>query len=202
MKKFLCPGVLTTTLLFASSAWGQSLQLGVPTMSGTGCTAGTSSVALSSDQTILSVIFSEFNVESESGNDRANCAMVIPIKVPDGYRLKVFKIDYRGFVSLPNRTASAELITKNALVDHRIKRGQNNSSKTFLGPKEKEFSDTQALRDAWSSECGAQTEIQLETLLVLHNRGNRQRDMAQVTLDSLDTEGAGMQFQIKLHPCH
>ena len=199
---FLCTSSLSSVVQ------AQTLIIGNPVMSGNGCAPGTTSVVLSPDQSVLSVLFSAFSAEAGPEVGRANartiCEMRIPVKVPDGYKLKVMKIDYRGFVSLPTRISNARLTTRHGFLDRkRNKRAIAGDNKQYLGPASKDIIETQSLRNAWDSDCGAQTDIELQTELEVSNRGTNDRaGTAFLSLESMDAPGAGLFYDMELKPCN
>ena len=81
------------------------IRLGRPGYGGNGCPAGSASATLSPDRKALSIIFDEFMVEAGGSTrrkvSRKSCNIAIPVHVPQGLSVSLFKLDYRGFVSTP-----------------------------------------------------------------------------------------------------
>ena len=100
MNKIL---VLLSSIVFTATAGAAEIKLGEPQYGGTGCPAGSASVALSPDQTAISILFDQYVVEAGGSKafDRKNCNIAIPVRVPNGYSVSVFAIDYRGFTGIP-----------------------------------------------------------------------------------------------------
>src|SRR4051812_24554234 len=102
--KFLTPLLL---LIVASSIYGAPIQatprLGQPILNGTGCSPGTVGFTISPDDATLSVIFDDYRVDAGNGTsqDTKNCQIALPMVIPPGTYLTVFRVDYRGFNSLP-----------------------------------------------------------------------------------------------------
>ena len=89
-------------LLITSSVQAADLQLGQPDYAGTGCPGGSAAVSLSPDQTSISILFDQYVVEAGGAKsyERKNCNIAISVKVPQGYSVSVFAINYRGFTGL------------------------------------------------------------------------------------------------------
>ena len=75
-----------------------------------GCPQGTFSVVNSPDGTSLSILFDAFSVAS-SGNPGAGveqklCNLEVPLHLPEGYSLGVYRVDYRGYAHLAQKQTS------------------------------------------------------------------------------------------------
>ena len=96
MKALLSIAILALGL----SAQAQ-IRLGVPAYGGTGCPAGSASVSLTDDQSILSVLFDSFVAQAPTAMnatfDRKSCNLRIPVSVGPGYQVALIAFDYRGF---------------------------------------------------------------------------------------------------------
>lgn len=72
---------------------------------GTGCPEGTVSATLSPDTKSLSLLFDQYQISvgdtTGKSLDHKSCNIAIPVHVPQGMRVSVLKIDYRGFNHLP-----------------------------------------------------------------------------------------------------
>lgn len=196
MSRYL--GVLLS-LFVASAAHANGLTLGEPQYGGTGCPAGSASVALSPDQTAVSILFDQYVVEA-GGNksfDRKNCNIAIPVKVPQGYSVSVFAIDYRGFTGLPSG-GRAQLTVDYFLAGNG--RGVR-STKSFRGPMAEDYlkSDTLGMQAVVWSACGADTILRANTSMLVQS--NRYREQALATVDSADVQ-AGLIYHLQWRRCH
>ena len=111
MKKVFGKLLLVATLIGMSTfAFSDDIRLGIPGYGGTGCPGGSASVTLSPDAQTLSILFDQYVAEAGSSHgrtlDRKTCNVAIPVHVPQGFSVSVFKIDYRGFVSVPRGEAN------------------------------------------------------------------------------------------------
>jgi hypothetical protein len=173
------------------------LQLGMPGYGGTGCPANSASVTLSPDQSSLSILFDQYVVEAGNGRqfDRKSCNIAIPVRVPQGYSISVFQVDYRGFNSLPAGARS----TFN--VDYFFAGGRGvRQSKTFWGPSANLYELTDHLTAeavVWSA-CGAETNLRVNTNMFVQT--NRRGELAMSTVDSADVT-SGLVYHISWRRC-
>jgi hypothetical protein len=184
--------------LFSAQTFAQGIVLGQPHYGGTGCPAGSASVALSPDQTAISMLFDQYVVEAggKKAFDRKNCNIAIPVRVPNGYSVSVFAIDYRGFTVLPRR-ASATLT-----VDYFLAGGGRGvrTSKSFQGPVSSDYlkSDNLGLEAIVWSACGADTILRANTSMLVQS--NPSREQAMATVDSADVQ-AGLIYHLQFRRC-
>lgn len=182
-----------------ASASGNDLQLGQPGYGGTGCPGGSASVSLSPDQQSISFLFDQYVVEAGGTKsfDRKNCNIAIPVKVPNGYSISVFAIDYRGFYGLPSG-GSAQLNVEYFLAGGG--RGVR-TTKSFRGPANSDYetTDTLGLEAVVWSACGADTILRANTTMLV--RTNSRRDQAMATVDSADIN-AGLVYHLQWRRCN
>jgi hypothetical protein len=182
----------------ANASAGPGITLGMPGYGGTGCPANSASVTLSPDQSSLSILFDQYVVEAGNGRqfDRKSCNIAIPVRVPQGYSVSVFQVDYRGFNSLPAGARS----TFN--VDYFFAGGRGvRQSKSFMGPSANLYELTDHLSAeavVWSA-CGAETNLRVNTNMFVQT--NRRGDLAMSTVDSADVT-AGLVYHISWRRCN
>lgn len=172
-----------------------------PSYAGSGCPAGTLSAILSPDQRTLSVLFDQYIARAGQSQDRAtvNCRIEIPFVVPAGYRVKVVKLDYRGFTHVPQgaRTAFTAGFRFNHNARGPIRTIQR--KKVFAGPLEKNFKLTSRIRgEAWSP-CG--DSFTLEAISRLHAQSNPAGEDVLTTIDSLDSLAQPSIYHLKWKKC-
>lgn len=173
------------------------ITLGMPGYGGTGCPANSASITLSPDQSSLSILFDQYVVEAGNGRqfDRKSCNIAIPVRVPNGYSISVFQVDYRGFNSLP----SGARATFN--VDYFFAGGRGvRQSKSFFGPSANlyELTDHLAAEAVVWSACGADTNLRVNTNMFVQT--NRRGELAMSTVDSADVT-AGLVYHIAWRRC-
>lgn len=189
---------LTVSFALVSQSYAQSgLSLGYPGYGGNGCPAGSASVTLSPDQQSLSILFDQYIVEAGNGRrlDRKSCNIAIPIRVPQGYSVSIFQVDYRGFNDLPVGARS----TFNVEYFFAGGRGVRQST-VFRGPESDEYAITDRLAATavvWSA-CGAETNLRVNTSMMVQS--NRRGEQAFATVDSADVS-AGLIYHLQWRRC-
>jgi hypothetical protein len=196
MKK---PLLLVAVILSATSALADDIRLGQPAYGGTGCPQGSASAALSPDQKTLSILFDQYLVEAGKNNgrtvDRKSCNIAIPVHVPQGYSISLFKVDYRGFNSLPQGARSRFNVSY-------FFAGQSGPtfSKDFYGPQNQDYfisNDVVAASQVWSP-CGADTNLRVNSDLMTQTNGYRENTLS--TVDSADIK-AGLVYHVQWRRC-
>lgn len=188
-------------LLFAFvSASANGLRLGQPGYGGNGCPGGSVSATLSPDQKTLSILFDQYISEAGGSTgrsiDRKSCNLAIPVQVPQGMTVSLFKIDYRGFASIPPGG-----------------QGRFNVEYFFAGSKgpvlqevfnsgyESDYLITDKLvgqSTVWAP-CGQQVNLRVNTSMMVRNR-NRERE-ALMTVDSADIR-SGIIYHLQWKSCN
>nr|WP_295900967.1 DUF4360 domain-containing protein [uncultured Bdellovibrio sp.] len=186
-------GVMSALSLEAQA----QVSLGEPAYGGTGCPAGSASVTLSPDQTALSILFDNYVAEAGGARrvDRKSCNISIPVKVPQGYSVSVFQVDYRGFNSVPRGGQSrfdAEYFWAGA-------RGPR-VSRTFVGP----YNDVYTLTDnliasavVWTP-CGESVNLRVNTSMMAQTNARGEQTLA--TVDSADIT-SGVIYHLQWRRC-
>ncbi len=190
--------VILSMMTASIAAHADGLRLGDPQYGGTGCPVGSASVALSPDESALSILFDQYVVEAGDNVSfaRKNCNIAIPIHVPQGYSYSIIGIDYRGFVGLP-RNARATLNVNYFLAGGG--RGVN-ASKTFRGPVSEDYvkTDNLGLEAVVWTPCGGDTTLRANTTLLVNS--NSFREQAMATVDSIDMQ-AGLIYHLQWKRC-
>lgn len=191
---------LASTLSVALPAFAQvGLRLGHPSTGGNGCPVGTVSTTLSPDETQLSVLFDQFVAEAGPGVgktiDRKSCNIAIPVEVPGGYSVSIVGVDYRGFVGLPSRRASARFSAEYFFANMPGPRMQRN----FIGAQTTDYlieNDLIVSAQVWSP-CGASTNLRINAAIMLTNTDGND---AIATVDSADIS-SGLLYQLQFRRC-
>jgi hypothetical protein len=163
-------------------------------LGGPGCPAGSATAAVSGDGTILTIRFTEFEVEAGGARtvDRKACALAIPFTAPPGHAVALLALTYRGDLRLPagaQATLSAETFFAG---------GQGpTASHTVDGPLTSRFSATTgATATVWSA-CGAATNLRVNTSLRVETTTGR---AASASIRSQDVDAA-LIYQLRLRKC-
>lgn len=194
----LMNGTAIALFLLSFAAQANEIQLGTPAYGGTGCPAGSASVALSPDRQAITMLFDQYVVEAGGSKalDRKNCNIAVPVKVPAGYSVAVFAIDYRGFASLPSG-ARAQLNVDYFLAGEG--RGVR-TTKSFRGPYSSDYltTDRLGLESVVWTGCGASTILRANTSILAQT--NNRREQALATVDSADIQ-AGLVYHLQWKRC-
>lgn len=183
-----------------ASAMAQSITLGQPSFGGNGCPAGTASATVTDDGKAVSILFDQYIVEAGRPTnrriDRKSCNVAVPVRVPQGYSVSVFKVDYRGFNSIP-RGAQSQFNAEYFFAGAQGPR----YTKTFSGPIEDEYLITnnlvaQAL--VWSP-CGQ--DVILRANSSMRVTANTRMDQTLATVDSADVQ-AGLIYHLQWRRCY
>lgn len=165
------------------------------------CGGGSYSVVNSPDGASVSVLFDNFTVQGAravAGVVRTNCAVRIPLNLPAGYSLGVFRMDYRGFARL-DAGQSAQLS-----VDYGVGRqGRGRNFRRGLkGAFDGDFGFVENLGAGLMKRAGCGEDAALNLAATLDLRPNSGSPEAMMTLDSIDgTAPRGVVFHVDLKKC-
>ena len=93
----------------AICALALALGLSSAAMAAEACPQGTYSVVNAPDGTSLSILFDAFSLASDGGartSQSKECSLRVPLNLPEGYSLGVYRVDYRGFAYLQRKQTS------------------------------------------------------------------------------------------------
>ena len=166
-----------------------------------GCPAGTYSIVTSPDGSAISVLFDNFAISGTAANNgfaRMNCAMEIPLHLPEGYSLGVYQVDYRGFARLGDKQRG-EL-----QVDYGTGRG--NRGKRFRrdvkGAYEGDFTFSERLKGGILKRMGCGGDAVLNFAATLTLASKAPGGESSISLDSVDGAPAGgLVFGLDLKKC-
>jgi hypothetical protein len=176
------------------------ITLGEPTYSGSGCPDGTLSATLSPDKKTLSVLFDQMVAHSGTPSlltiDQQQCSLAIPVIVPNGYSVSIYKFDYRGFSEIPtNGEGYINVEYFFAGLTGMV------FEKTLVGPLSEEFFFSNNITSpetiVWS-KCGE--EVILRSSISINTKTNEALDPTMVTIDSLDATAA-LDYHLEFEEC-
>lgn len=169
---------------------------------GNGCPDGTMRVAFAPDNLSFSILFDRFVAEigeGKRGMDAMACNAVIPIELPENMRMEITRVDFRGFVSLPQGTV-ANLISMFNFFGSGGDRDRMNLRFNFSGPVMDNYTiSTDAMnpdgraQDSEISPCGGTVNLRVSNTLRVMSRANTAQP-AQVTIDSIDGSGNAVYY--------
>lgn len=191
--------VTAVTALMAGGVLAQNLTIGEVGYGGNGCPAGSASVNLSPDATSVSILFDQYVVESGGSTgkslDRKSCNLTLPVNVPQGYSVAIFKVDYRGYNAVPpggSARFSSEYFWAGA-------RGPR-IDRIFRGPINDSFTLTDQLLATtlvWTP-CGQSVNLRVNTSM--QNQSNSRREQALSMVDSADVS-SGLIYHLQWRRC-
>jgi hypothetical protein len=158
---------------------------GAQAQSANGCPNGSYSVVLTPDGGTLTVLFDAFVVEAGgttgSSVGRKTCRLHIPLQLPANTSVGVYKVDYRGYASVPHRQQ----------FELRVVHGFNGDrehafNRQLRGRHDDEFAFSQTIGAGLMRRvgCGENAALDVEATITLNTNG--QPGHALAALDSLD----------------
>lgn len=181
---------------------GKHIGIGNLRYAGNGCPQNSVDMALSSDGSALSVLFSNFVLQAGGATDKQvekkSCTVSILVDVPTGFRVTIAQFDYRGFTQLPVG-ARASLDVRYVFLNRGVGHARQHQ---FKGPLMQNYAvnDSISRHDRHGTSCqDRQATFQISPKLELHS--NSQHEAAVATLDSLDSQGYGLRYHVELEPC-
>lgn len=199
--------LLAGLLGFTAIAQAQSVTIRGVRMAGSGCNDSSAWANTTSDGKTLSVLFDNLKVDIGNGSSnpqatslKKNCRVFIDVEVPNGFQYGLAQTDYRGFSALP---ASAyglhrftQIIPGQPIVSAR--------EAQLKGPIAKDYtvSVVQKPGRIVFSPCNQriQTIELLTELQVAYLPNSKDRSIAQINLDSVDT-GVNSTFVLSWRKC-
>lgn len=170
MFKFTNTMMVMLSFVVAGTAQATSKSLPKPsfgkvTLSGQGCPGKSASFTPSPDGKSFSILFDDMVVTSDKAVAYRDCAVMVALKLPTGYRLDVETLDVRGFVQLEHWTA-AQVGVYPRFMNYK---GQMKEGgwhlRTQYGEASENFTETFNLGAKGRSHCGGHTQW-----MIIHNR--------------------------------
>lgn len=163
------------------------------------CQGGTYSVVNSPDGGTLSILFDNFSVTSDQGGvERRYCNIQVPLNLPEGYTLGVYRVDYRGFA----RLFSGQRFELG--VDYAL--GHRDNSRRYhrgiRGAYEGEFVFTENIGAGIMKRVGCGVPAVLNIAATLELQSNRKPEEAMAALDSVDgAPRGGLVYHFNFRKC-
>ena len=184
-----------------SQAAGE-VTLGIPTYQGSGCPDASVGATLSPDSSTLSVLFDRFQAQAGQGSSvrlgRAECRLQVPVRLAAGYRAAITEVDFRGFMSLPQR-GYAQLTVDYSLA------GRSNPRfyRRFVGPNDQDYLANQIMRlqdYQWTGCSASPQNLNLSILAGFVVATNERNDQVVFSIDSQDLT-SGMTYNLRIQRC-
>ncbi|KAF4408343.1 MULTISPECIES: DUF4360 domain-containing protein [Streptomyces] len=181
----------------------EKIVVGVNTVNGSGCPAGTAAVAVSPDNTAFTVTYSDYlaqvGVGAQPTDSRKNCQLNLDVHVPGGFTYAIASVDYRGYAHLEKGASGLQ----KASYYHQGSPETASSTHEFKGP----FSDNWQTTDStdygelvWAP-CGVDRNVNINSeLRVSGGESNTKESTSFMTMDS--TDGAvSTEYHIEWKKC-
>ena len=188
-----------TTTLIMSQAFADDIHLGTPNYGGNGCPQGTASATLSPDRQSLSILFDSYIAEAGGHTglnvDRKSCNIAIPVHVPQGYSISVFKVDYRGYTFVP-AGGSARFNVEYFFAGQR----GPSMARTFPGFVNNNYlisNNIAASAMVWSG-CGESVNLRINSSMMALTNSSKAQTLA--TVDSTDIK-SGLIYHLQWRQC-
>lgn len=166
-----------------------------------GCPAGSYRIVTSPDGGSISVLFDRFSVEGNEANGgfaRTSCSMEIPLALPAGYSLGVWRADYRGYANLEERQRGELHVEYGVGMRDRSRRFRRD----VRGAYEGDYLFSERLNAGFMRRvgCGEAAVLNFRASLTLTSR--RGARAGQMVLDSVDgARAGGLVFGLDLRKC-
>ncbi|OQW49226.1 MAG: hypothetical protein A4S09_03930 [Proteobacteria bacterium SG_bin7] len=187
-----------TMSLSATAALADTISVGHPQYGGSGCPVGSVSAVLSPGQEALSVIFDQYiaeaGISSNKTLDRKSCNVAIPVHIPQGLSVGIFKVDYRGFANVP----AGALGQFN--VEYFFAGARGPSVRTPFRNTQQDYLITHNLQTqaiVWTP-CGADTNLRINSSILAQT--NRYGEDTMMTVDTVDVT-SGLLFHLQWRSC-
>lgn len=186
-----------------NSEYSALVQMGQPQFRGDGCDDNSARGTLSPDKTTLSIIFDQYTAEAGDSVTKGSkyCNIRIPFDVPDGFRVALIKIDYRGFSSAPENGKN-KLLTTYQFFDKRTRVPVHTpvKRKKWFDSQSSDFTLYSMLTDhPFWTECGQDFDLYVGTRLVAFT--NDRLELSQITLDTVDTTQVQVGYHLLWRKC-
>jgi hypothetical protein len=158
------------------------------TYGGSGCPQGSVSVQLSSDQTLVTLIFDEYiasiGPDVSVGDQRKNCQLNFALTYPGGFQYSVFQADYRGYADLDAGVTG----TMKSTYYFSGQSQQTSTEAVFQGPLNGDYlksDEADQVSLVWSP-CGAEGMLNVNSQVRLTSNNRNAKGL--LTTDSIDAK--------------
>ncbi|GAA3633840.1 DUF4360 domain-containing protein [Streptomyces fenghuangensis] len=166
----------------------EKIQVGINTVNGSGCPAGTAAVAVSPDNTAFTVTYSDYLAAAGVGtlptDFRKNCQLNLDVRVPHGFTYAIAGVDYRGYAYLEGGATAVQKA-------HYYFQGQadsTSSSHRINGPYDNNWqtSDRAEIGELVWAPCGVVRNFNINTELRVDGGESADRTTSFIAMDSTD----------------
>ncbi|MEY9965127.1 hypothetical protein ABIA33_003169 [Streptacidiphilus sp. MAP12-16] len=166
-----------------------NVTVGLVTVNGSGCPAGTAAVAVAPDNTAFTVTYSNYLAQVGVGaartDSRKNCQLDVRVNVPQGFTYAIAQADYRGFASLASGASSIE----RANYYFQGQSQTTSASHSFSGPLDDDWqaTDVAGVGAVVFAPCGETRDLNINTQLQVNlGTSDPATTNSFMTMDSTD----------------
>ncbi|MDH6108655.1 hypothetical protein P3T36_002424 [Kitasatospora sp. MAP12-15] len=162
--------------------------IGLVSLNGSGCPAGTAAVATSPDATAFTVTYSNYLAQVGSGagptDFRKNCQLTVQVNAPQGFTYAIAEADYRGYAYLASGASSQE----KASYYFQGQPQTASATHSFAGPLDDNWqaTDTTGIASLVWAPCGATRDLNINTQLHVSADPADPTVTSFMTMDSTD----------------
>jgi hypothetical protein len=180
-----------SSVLAASSVPAERIAVEVSTVNGSGCPAGTATVAASSDNSFFRVSYADYVARGSVGgagtDSRKNCQLSLEVRVPNGYTYSISEARYRGKAHLASGVTGLQ-------VANYYFQGSSSTvslSHSFDGPYDGEWqtrdvAGSSGLGALGFSPCGGRRNLNINTELRVNDDAADSSSGSYISMDSSD----------------
>ncbi len=166
------------------------------------CNGGSYSIIHSPNGATLSVLFDHFVVESGGSTPNSlstrTCTLDIPLALPDGYSLGIYRVDYRGFAQLSDKQFFELSVLYNLGESSNGRRFQRKLKDAYSA----NFLFTENIGAGLMKHVGCGENAKLSVSLALSIDGKASSSLAMAGLDSLDgAPHGGLVYHFEYKKC-
>lgn len=199
--------ILSVLFFVSSELFAQSVTIRGVRLAGSGCSESTANASITPDGQLLSILFDNYAAEIGTGSQnpdmsslKKNCRVLIDVDVPFGYQYAIERTEYRGFAALPASAYGYHRFTQ--IIANQSVPSMREAQ--IRGPISGNYEVVVAQKPGRSpySTCNKpqQTIELLSELSIAYLPNSRDRQMALINLDSVDT-GLNSRFKLSWRPC-
>ncbi|WP_434445273.1 DUF4360 domain-containing protein [Lentzea sp. E54] len=163
----------------------------VVSVAGSGCPAGTATVAMSEDNQAFTVTYSDFLVQSNGNEAKKSCTVALRLDHAAGHTYGIAATDYRGFAHLTDGTRG---VVRNSYRFPGFP--ARHSARTYQAPMSDNWQVTDVPDGEWHGPCRDRKPLTVEAELKVTGRG----DGSFMTMDSTDSS-VSTTFRLSWRKC-
>lgn len=184
----------------ASAAPAEQVGISIETVNGSGCPSGTAKVTAASDNSSITVTYSDYLAQVGVGADptdvRKNCQLVLDVDAPSGYTYAIFGLDHRGYAYLQDGATARQ----QARYYFQGEPDAVLTSHDFTGPYQGSWHTSDTMEELHWAPCDAERFLNVNTELRVNAGGSDWRESPSF-MAMRSTETPGSTFHLAWKRC-